>query len=152
MTEPTQESTEGPKKGATEESTKETTGGSIEELSSGARLIRGPAADPGSPQGVQAFATLFGITDVGGVGTFPSSIDGETSLTPHHHTGPLAACLTAGRMRFGFGGGEAAFHVEIGPGDYLFIPAGLEHSEDVLSAEPAYMVVAHLGSFDTIDA
>jgi uncharacterized RmlC-like cupin family protein len=73
-------------------------------------------------------------------------------MRPHHHTGPVAAGLTAGRMRFGFGGGDVGFHVEIGPGDYLFIPAGLVHSEDVLSPEPAVMVVAHLGAFDTIDA
>jgi uncharacterized RmlC-like cupin family protein len=56
-----------------------------------------------------------------------------------------------GRMRFGFGGGDVGFHVEIGPGDYLSIPAGLTHSEDVLSTEPAVMVVAHLGAFDTIE-
>jgi uncharacterized RmlC-like cupin family protein len=126
--------------------------GTIEELSSGARLIRGPAADPGSSEGAQSFAALFGIGDVGGIGTFPHSMPGEAVVRPHQHTGPVAACLTAGRMRFGFGGGDAGFHVEIGPGDYLFIPAGLMHSEDVLTTEPAVMVVAHLGAFDTIDA
>jgi uncharacterized RmlC-like cupin family protein len=124
----------------------------IEGLSSGARLLRGPAADPDSPEGTETFARLFGIGDAGGLGTYPHSIPGDTVMRPHHHTGPVAACLTAGRMRFGFGGGDIGFHVEIGPGDYLFIPAGLAHSEDVVSAEPALMFVAHLGAFDTIDA
>jgi uncharacterized RmlC-like cupin family protein len=125
--------------------------GTVEELSSGARLIRGPAADPNGPEGAESFATLFGIGDAGGIGTFPHSIDADAVIPPHRHTGPVAACLTAGRMRFGFGPKGVGFHVEVGPGDYLFIPAGLEHSEDVLSSEPAVMVVAHLGTFDTID-
>ena len=126
--------------------------GTIEDLSSGARLIRGPSADPGSPEGAESFAKLFGTSDVGGIGTFPRSMPGESVMRPHQHTGPVAACLMAGRMRFGFGEGDVGFHVEIGPGDYLFIPAGLAHSEDVLSTEPAVMVVAHLGAFDTIEA
>lgn len=128
--------------------------GTIQGLSSGARLIRGPAADPLSPEGTETFAALFGIADVGGMGTFPHSIGGGSVMPPHQHTGPVGACLTAGRMRFGFGtsGADVGFHIEIGPGDYLFIPAGLAHSEDVVSDEAATMVVAHLGAFDTLEA
>jgi uncharacterized RmlC-like cupin family protein len=126
--------------------------GTIEELSSGARLIRGSSAHPGSPEASAIFADLFGVTDSGGIGTFPHSIDGRTGMRPHQHTGPVAAALTAGAMRFGFGGDGVGFHIEIGPGDYLFIPAGLVHSEDVVSDEPALMVVAHLGAFDTVEA
>jgi uncharacterized RmlC-like cupin family protein len=125
--------------------------GTIEELSSGARVLRGPAADPDGPDGTESFAALFGIGDAGGIGTFPHSIDADAVIRPHRHTGPVAACLTAGRMGFDFGPGGVGFHVEVGPGDYLFIPAGLEHAEQVVSEEPVTMVVAHLGAFDTID-
>lgn len=114
----------------------------------GVAIERGSGIDPTDPDGKELFARLLGAGDAGGVGTFPYRLDGRQVLEPHAHTGAVAACLTAGSIRFGFGEGFADT-IEVAAGDYFAIDAEVGHSEEVTSDEAAEMIVAHTGTFET---
>lgn len=114
----------------------------------GVDVRRGTSIAPSDPDGSQLFAGLLGIDDPGGVGTFPYRLEGKQVLEPHTHTAAIAACITAGSMRFGFGDAFTE-SVEVGRGDYIAIAKDVAHAEEVTSVEPAEMIVAHGGAFET---
>jgi len=76
-----------------------------------------------------------------------SQIAGGTVSAWHHHgTRHLYGFLVSGRLRFDYGtkGTEA---VELGPGDFFHIPAGLVHRDvNVSRGEVAVVVNVSVGS------
>ena len=76
-----------------------------------------------------------------------SQIAGGTVSAWHHHgTRHLYGFLVSGRLRFDYGpkGKEA---VELGPGDFFHIPAGLVHRDvNVNRSEVAVVVNVSVGS------
>ena len=61
---------------------------------------------------------------------------------PHHHgESETAAYVVRGRARI-LWGERYEHHVDVGPGDFLFVPAYLPHIERNLTDEPVEFVVA----------
>jgi len=70
---------------------------------------------------------------------------GAVSAVHHHGPHETAAYVLRGRLRVRFGEGLSQ-EVEAGPGDFLFVPAGLPHQEVNPSVdEPVEVVAARNG-------
>jgi quercetin dioxygenase-like cupin family protein len=57
----------------------------------------------------------------------------DMQVVPHSHDFDQIAVVVQGRMRFTIGGET----VDVGAGEVLLIPAGVEHAGEVLGDEPA---------------
>ncbi len=115
------------------------------------KVTRGADVAPDSDEGRALFASLFGTGVVADdVKLFAHSIAAGEPTAPHLHTADVAACVTRGRFRFGTGPGFAET-LDLEPGDFVFIPAELPHSEVVLGDEPVEFLVAHLRGFHTLE-
>lgn len=60
------------------------------------------------------------------------------SIPPHHHTCETIAYLVRGSAAFTAGGER----LEMSPGDYLYVGAGVVHSEETLGTEDAEFILA----------
>ena len=108
-------------------------------------------ADPRSDAGRAVFASLFEERpDPSAIKTFPLSLAPGTHRSTHRHTAGLAATLTSGSITFVFGA-DGNDHVELGPGDTVWIRAGVMHDEETSAAESVEMIVAHLEPFETLE-
>ncbi len=115
----------------------------------GYKVIRESGISMTSPEGSSMLAALFGeAVGPDDVEVFPFELAAKSVLAPHMHTSDLAAWVTEGRMGFGFGDGFSE-HVELGPGDLIWLRAGEAHAEQVVGDSHATMVVAYVTRFDT---
>lgn len=115
----------------------------------GYRVIRETGISMTSPEGSTMLAELFGeAVGPDDVEVFPFELAAKSVLAPHMHTSDLAAWVTEGRMGFGFGEGFSD-HVELGPGDLIWLRAGEAHAEQVVGDSHAAMVVAYVTRFET---
>jgi quercetin dioxygenase-like cupin family protein len=65
------------------------------------------------------------------------------SIPPHHHTCDTIAYLIRGRAAFSSGDERA----EMEPGDFVYVGAGVVHSEETIGDEAAEFVLAR----DSVD-
>lgn len=66
------------------------------------------------------------------------------AIPRHTHTSETIAFLESGRAAFTVGmDGKERF--EIGPGDYIYMPAGVVHTEETLGEEGAVFLMARDG-------
>jgi quercetin dioxygenase-like cupin family protein len=116
----------------------------MERRPSGARVTRArdAASDP-----IDVFAELF-EEPAGAITTFRHRLDGHEFLAAHFHTAPLAARIDSGEIVFALPG-EQEEPITLGPGDFVWIPAGLIHEERVTGDEAVGMLVAHVETFGT---
>jgi uncharacterized RmlC-like cupin family protein len=63
------------------------------------------------------------------------------AVPPHHHTSDTVAYLISGRARFEIGD-DLAEVVEMTPGEYVFVPAGVVHTEATVGDEDAEFIIA----------
>ena len=107
-------------------------------------------ADPSSERGRAVFASLFEERpEPAAIRTFPTALDAGTRLATHRHTAGVAATIVRGAITFVFGA-DGNDRVELGPGDTVWIRAGVMHDEEISETEGAEMIVAHIEPFETI--
>ncbi|HEY8491763.1 MAG TPA: cupin domain-containing protein [Dehalococcoidia bacterium] len=109
------------------------------------RVVRGAkAAGTGAASG--AMARLPGVDAAAGATRLWLGLavlpPGAVSAPHHHGEAETAAYVLRGRLRISYGEGFRR-HVEAGPGDFIFVPAGLPHIEaNASDAEPAEVLAA----------
>ena len=115
-------------------------------------VVSGSGVAPDSEEGRELFASFFGG------GTPSSTLQYFRHSTPpgdaterHVHTAAVAVYVVKGSMEVSSGPGYAT-HITVGPGDYLHIPEGLPHDEQVIGDEEVEFLVAHLRGFHTLSA
>lgn len=63
------------------------------------------------------------------------------SVPPHHHTADTLAYLISGRALFRIGD-DLSEVLEMHPGEYVFVPAGVVHTEETAGDENAEFILA----------
>ena len=108
-------------------------------------------ADPTSDRGRAVFASLFEERpDPAAIQTFATTLEAGTHLTTHRHPAGVAATIVRGAITFVFGA-DGNDRVELGPGDTVWIRAGVMHDEETSDTEGVEMIVAHVEPFETIE-
>jgi uncharacterized RmlC-like cupin family protein len=125
-----------------------------EELECGALVVRGARVAIDSKEDAGGAS---GALDRGSALSFAGLWAGVTSLAPDsksspHHHGPQATIIfvLSGQMSVVItdGGGQ----LEIGPGDFAAVPAGVVHWEENASDEPCRSVVVRTGETPVVVA
>lgn len=110
----------------------------------GPRVIRAAESDPTAPAGGLQRRLAISTSATGAEQLCMAYVVSppRTDSGPHHHahTETAAYCLS-GRARVYYGDGLREF-VEVGPGDFVFVPAHLPHIEVNHTAEPATFILA----------
>src|SRR4051812_13463473 len=114
--------------------------GSIETF----RVVTRPGPDAESENARGVFASLLGGEPVT---TSSVVLPPGTGRGSHPHTAPVAAGVVSGTVTFVFGA-DGTGRVELGPGDYVWISAGVVHDEE--TSDGVELVVAQLEPFETL--
>ncbi|HVL32132.1 MAG TPA: cupin domain-containing protein [Actinomycetota bacterium] len=106
-----------------------------------ARVIRAGEADHHEDEGVHMWVGVSKATGSSELwfGRFAS--DRNVSIPPHYHSCDTAAYLVAGRAAFRIGDALDE-RLEMEPGDYVFVPAGVVHTEETIGDERAEFIIA----------
>lgn len=116
------------------------------------KVVRASNVAPDSDEGHALFASLFGESIAPErVQTFAHSTPPGHPTERHVHTADVAAFVTRGRMEIATAP-EYEEPLVVEAGDYLFIPEGLAHLEQVIGDQEVEFVVAHLRGFHTLSA
>ena len=107
------------------------------------RVVRAAQSDPTAPAGglQRRLAISTSMTGAERICMAYGVSPPHTDSGPHHHgdTETAAYCLS-GRARVYFGEGFREF-VEVGPGDFVFVPGHIPHIEVNHTDEPATFII-----------
>lgn len=110
-------------------------------MGEGARVVRANEAERHAEDGVEIFIATGGEgspTDIW-FGRFTSAPG--VKIPRHHHTSDTVAYCISGGAAFDIGE-DATERLTVGPGDYVFVPAGVVHTEETVGSETADFVIA----------
>jgi quercetin dioxygenase-like cupin family protein len=107
------------------------------------RVLTRPGADAESEDALEVFASLLG----GDPTTSSVVLPPGTDRGSHRHTAAVAAGVVSGSVTFVFGA-DGTGRVELAPGDYVWIAAGVVHDEE--TSDGVELLVAQLEPFDTL--
>jgi quercetin dioxygenase-like cupin family protein len=107
------------------------------------RVLTRPGPDAESEDAREIFSSLLGAEGTTSNLVLPPG----TQLGPHRHTADVAAGVVSGAVTFVFGA-DGTGRVELGPGDYLWIAAGVMHDEE--TSDGVELVVANIAPFETL--
>lgn len=65
-------------------------------------------------------------------------------IPPHHHTSDTIAYLVSGRARFRIGD-DLSEILDMAPGDYVFVPRNVLHTEETIGDEGAEFILTRDG-------
>jgi len=108
------------------------------------RVLTRPGPDAESEDAREVFASLLGVEPrVTSSEVLPPGSD----RGPHRHTADVAAGVVSGAITFVFGA-DGTGRVELGPGDFVWIGAGVVHDEE--TTDGVELVVAHAEALETL--
>ena len=108
-------------------------------MAQGWRIIRKEDAEVRTGEGVEIIVAVSKEMVGSSVLWFGSfSTDPGVKVPQHYHTADTGAYLVSGRAAFEIDGER----VEMSPGEYLYVPKGVVHTEETVGDETAFGVYA----------
>lgn len=108
------------------------------------KLIPAGKEEHWSDTGMDLRAVSPGVSGAPSLWFARFTADGGVNIPRHTHTSDTVAYLLSGRASFTIGmDGEERMDME--PGDYLYMPAGVVHTEETLGDEQAVFLLARDG-------